>query len=109
MKKVVVVLLAIILVFNISFLIFYKPTKVTDSELRKFTPTELKKYDGSDPNLPIYLAYNGDVYDITPGKKFYIVGGPYHDLAGKDSTKELNFAGGGIIKIKYKIIGKLVN
>lgn len=77
--------------------------------LKTFSKQELSKYDGSDANLPIYLAMDGYVYDITPGKEFYIPGGPYHDLAGKDSSAMLHIAGGGIIKNKYKIVGTLEN
>lgn len=78
------------------------------SQLKNFTVEELKKFDGSNPDLPIYMAYNGDVYDVTAGREFYQTDGPYHDLAGKDSTSELNIAGGGIIKVKYTIIGRLI-
>lgn len=102
------VVLAIILTFNIFFLLFFKPKSVATENLKTFTTEELKKYNGTDINIPIYLAYNGDVYDVTKGREFYKVGGPYHDLAGKDSTKDLNIAGGGIIKVKYQIVGKLI-
>jgi hypothetical protein len=34
---------------------------------RMFTHTELAKYDGADPNLPVYLAIGGMVFDVTPG------------------------------------------
>jgi len=78
------------------------------AELRNFTVEELKKYNGGDPSLPIYLAYNNDVYDVSAGREFYQAGGPYHSLAGKDSTADLNIAGGGIIKVKYTIIGHLI-
>ena len=108
MKKFAVVVLLVILVFNVSFLLLFKPKSVPKAELKNFTAQELKKFDGTDENLPIYMAYNGDVYDVTAGREFYKVGGSYHDLAGKDSTTELNIAGGGIIKVKYQIIGKLV-
>lgn len=73
-----------------------------------FTQEELKKYDGTDPNLPIYLALDGNVYDVTKGKEFYEVGGSYHSLAGKDSSLELNIVGGDIIKRKYPVIGRLI-
>lgn len=108
MKKIIMIVLTVVLVFNIFFLLFFKPKSVTTNELKHFTTEELKKYDGANQNLPIYIAYNGDVYDVTAGREYYRVGGAYHDLAGKDSTTQLNIAGGGIIKIKYKIIGKLI-
>lgn len=72
-----------------------------------FTSQELSKYDGTDPSLPIYLALDGDVYDVSPGKEYYKLGGSYHILAGKDASEQLHFAGGSIIKRKYKIVGKL--
>ncbi len=72
-----------------------------------FTSEDLKKYDGSSSERPIYIAMNGLVYDVSAGKEYYLVGGPYHYLAGKDSSKELNLFGGAIIKRKYPVIGKL--
>ena len=80
---------------------------LTQTVLKRYTPQELKKYDGSDPGLPIYIALNGDVYDVTAGKEFYQTGGPYHYLAGRDSSVELNLIGGSIIKSKYPVIGQL--
>lgn len=80
----------------------------TKKNEKTFTSEELKKYDGTDPTLPIYLALDGNVYDVTSGKEYYKLGGPYHSLAGKDSSTELHMAGGSIIQEKYKIVGKLV-
>lgn len=77
--------------------------------LRKFTVEELKKYNGTNPELPIYLVLDGNVYDVTKGKEFYIPGGPYHYLAGKDSSFELHIVGGDIIKRKYPVIGRLIS
>jgi len=74
---------------------------------RIITLEELKKYNGDNQNLPIYIGMNGYVYDVTAGKKFYQPGGSYHDLAGRDSSTELNMAGGGIIKSKYPVVGRL--
>lgn len=83
------------------------PSQVQGVETRVFTTDELKKYDGSDPDLPIYLAHEGLVYDVTDGKQFYAPGGSYHYLAGKDSTIALKVAGGDIIKKKYPVVGRL--
>jgi len=108
MYKFIRLFLILVLVGNLFFLFFFKPKSVPIAELKNFTVDELKKFDGTSDNLPIYMAYNSDVYDVSAGREFYKVGGPYHDLAGKDSTSDLNIAGGGIIKVKYKIIGKLL-
>ncbi|KAJ3790614.1 cytochrome b5-like heme/steroid binding domain-containing protein [Lentinula aff. detonsa] len=51
-----------------------------------FTESELAKYDGTDLDRPIYLAIDGDVYDVTKGKA-YQLGGPYHLFAGIDAAR----------------------
>lgn len=35
------------------------------------TVAELKKYDGSDPSLPVLVAAKGLVYDMTKGRDYY--------------------------------------
>jgi predicted heme/steroid binding protein len=79
------------------------------NNIKTLTPSELSQFNGTNPNLPIYLALNGNVYDVTAGKEFYQTGGSYHYLAGRDSSTELNLIGGGIIKRKYPVIGKLIS
>jgi len=73
------------------------------------TEQELSKYNGNDPNLPIYIGLNGLVYDVTEGRSYYDSNGTYHYLAGKDSSNELNLIGGDIIVSKYKPIAKLIS
>lgn len=77
--------------------------------LKTFTKNDLLPYDGTDPNLPIYIGLNGKVYDVSAGKDYYQVGGPYHFLAGRDSSAELNLIGGSLITKKYPVIGLLVD
>jgi len=74
---------------------------------RRYTASELARYDGSDSALPILLAMNGEVYDVTAGKEYYVPGGTYHFLAGHDSSAELNLIGGDIIRRKYPVVGVL--
>ena len=76
--------------------------------LKLFSPADIKTFDGTDNNKPIYIGLNGFVYDVSAGREFYKIDGPYHYLAGKDSSVELNLIGGAIIKRKYPIIGKLI-
>lgn len=73
--------------------------------VRIFSPAELKAFDGSDPRKPIYLAFEGNVYDVTRGRTYYQPGGRYHELAGTDATRLLHIAGGAIIRKKYPVIG----
>ncbi|XP_072031683.1 uncharacterized protein [Amphiura filiformis] len=55
--------------------------------LRAFTAAELAIYDGSNPDLPIYLSIKGAVFDVTEGKDYYGKGASYNALAGKDCTR----------------------
>lgn len=84
------------------------PSIKNQKELPEFSLNELLLYNGTNPDLPIYLAYHGLVYDVTPGSKFYKEGASYHFLAGKDATEDLDIAGGAIVKRKYAVIGKLI-
>jgi len=54
---------------------------------RTFTREELKKYDGSNPDLPIYLAVKGNVYDVTEGRRHYGKEGSYNIFAGRDASR----------------------
>jgi predicted heme/steroid binding protein len=90
-----------------SILMFDKVI-VTATELAMpvYSQDSLKLYDGTNQSLPVYMAYEGYVYDVSAGREdFYNVGKDYHYLAGRDSTDELNLVGGSIIKKKYKIVG----
>jgi predicted heme/steroid binding protein len=82
--------------------------ETTYAGLPTFKEADLAKYNGSDPNLPIYIGLNGLVYDVTAGRDYYKDGGSYHYLAGKDSSADLNLIGGDIIARKYPVIAKMV-
>ena len=84
-------------------------TKQIISNQYQLTLSQLKQYDGSDQVKPILLAYHGALYDVSAGKKYYGIGATYHFLVGKDSTTVLDFIGGEIIKVKYPVVGKVIN
>ncbi|MCJ1301753.1 hypothetical protein MMC08_004554 [Hypocenomyce scalaris] len=48
---------------------------------------DLALYNGSDPSLPILLALNGTIYDVTAGRSIYGPGGMYEFFAGRDATR----------------------
>ncbi|MCR4285709.1 MAG: hypothetical protein NUW00_02310 [Candidatus Kaiserbacteria bacterium] len=73
--------------------------------LPAYTTASLAQFNGEDPTLPIYIAFDGDVYDVSSGRKFYGPEGTYHFLAGSDGTSLLKIMGGDIIKKKYPVIG----
>ena len=110
------IIFALILVSGSAFalrgLSFFKKPAETQSRQNSKLPiiktSELKAYDGTKSGKPIYLGFEGLVYDVTAGKEFYQIGGTYHFLAGKDSTADLRLIGGDIIKRKYPVVAELV-
>ncbi|OGQ58356.1 MAG: hypothetical protein A3J24_08880 [Deltaproteobacteria bacterium RIFCSPLOWO2_02_FULL_53_8] len=56
--------------------------------MKTFTEEELKKYDGSNPDNPIYFASNGKVYDVT-NSPLFIEGMHFEHFAGCDLTEYL--------------------
>lgn len=53
--------------------------------MKIFNEAELKKFDGGNPDNPIYIAYNGKVYDITHSPLF-IDGMHFEHYSGCDLT-----------------------
>ena len=45
------------------------------------------KYDGTNPDLPIYVAVNGSIFDVSVSAHTYGPGGSYHFFAGHDATR----------------------
>lgn len=39
--------------------------------MKTFTESELALYDGSDPARPIYLALDGEVFDVSQNPRMY--------------------------------------
>ncbi|CAD7701556.1 unnamed protein product [Ostreobium quekettii] len=57
-----------------------------DADRKVFTKEELARYDGSSGG-PIYLAFVGQVFDVSKGKQYYGKGGGYDFFAGRDATR----------------------
>ncbi|TFL00636.1 cytochrome b5-like heme/steroid binding domain-containing protein [Pterulicium gracile] len=55
-----------------------------------FTETQLAQYDGKDPTKPIYLAVDGDVYDVSANRRTYGPGGSYNVLAGSEGGRSFS-------------------
>jgi predicted heme/steroid binding protein len=51
------------------------------------TPAELSLYNGTDPSLPIYLAVNGSIFDVSANPMIYGPGGSYNFFAGRDASR----------------------
>ncbi|KAG6855736.1 hypothetical protein H0H87_011406 [Tephrocybe sp. NHM501043] len=57
-----------------------------------YTTEELKKYDGTTPELPIYVAIKGTIFDVTHKADVYGPGRSYAIFAGKDGSKGLGMS-----------------
>lgn len=51
--------------------------------------SELTAFDGKE-NRPLYMAIDGVVLDVSPGRNFYGPGGPYEIFSGKDASVGLS-------------------
>ncbi|KAL1963889.1 hypothetical protein VTN77DRAFT_7695 [Rasamsonia byssochlamydoides] len=51
------------------------------------TPEQLSLYNGTDPSLPIYLAINGTIFDVSANRAMYGPGGGYNFFTGRDATR----------------------
>jgi predicted heme/steroid binding protein len=54
---------------------------------REFTYEELAQFDGKNPDLPIYVALTGVIYDVSESRDLYKEGKGYHIFAGKDASQ----------------------
>ncbi|KAI8270362.1 hypothetical protein K4K58_010859 [Colletotrichum sp. SAR11_239] len=53
----------------------------------ELTPEQLLAYNGSDPELPIYLAINHTIFDVSANPRIYGPGGSYNVFAGHDASR----------------------
>lgn len=51
------------------------------------TPAELSLYNGTSPSLPILLAIDGTIFDVSASPHTYGPGGSYHAFAGRDASR----------------------
>lgn len=114
-KRNITYLVIFVALFGVGFYLNLPKNKLENvavsafDNLKVYKAEDISAFNGSDDNKPIYIALNGLVYDVSAGREFYKTDGPYHYLAGKDSSTELNLIGGGIIKRKYPVIGRYVD
>lgn len=75
--------------------------------MKYFTFEELKQYDGSQKDMPVYFAYKGKVYDVSEHPLF-IDGIHFEHYAGVDLTDYIIDAPhGDEVFEKLKIIGEI--
>lgn len=113
-KRIIVYLVGIVgilLAVGAAYYLLMRPPVLSPEalgSLPRYTLASLAQYNGERSDLPILLALDGYVYDVTSGKEYYAPGAIYHELAGTDASTLLHAFGGDIIKRKYSIVGVLV-
>lgn len=76
--------------------------------MKTMTLEELKAFDGSEEGRPIYIAYKGNVYDVTESPLF-INGIHFEHYAGSDLTEFIGDAPhGDEVLSEFKVVAKLV-
>nr|ODO01269.1 hypothetical protein L204_01997 [Cryptococcus depauperatus CBS 7855] len=55
-------------------------------EMKVFSPVQLAMYDGRE-DMPVYLAIDGMVYDVSANRRIYGKGGSYNMMAGRDASR----------------------
>ncbi|MBI5234122.1 MAG: cytochrome B5 [Deltaproteobacteria bacterium] len=56
--------------------------------MKRFTKEDLKKHDGGISGAPVYIAFNGKVYDVT-NSPLFIDGIHFEHYAGRDLTDDM--------------------
>jgi predicted heme/steroid binding protein len=81
--------------------------EVSKEELKPFTLEELKTFDGAD-GRPIYIAYNGKIYDLSSSPLFQGDKRMRCHIAGKDLTRDIEIAPHGEdLVLKFPVVGRL--
>eukprot|EP01134_Creolimax_fragrantissima_P000714 CFRG0714T1 len=57
--------------------------------VRHFSAEELRHFDGTDENSPVYVAIKGIVYDVSENRDAYKPGKGYALFAGRDASRAL--------------------
>lgn len=86
----------------------HKPVPTIEStSSRIYSIRELASYNGNDPTKPVLLGLDGQVFDVSSGRKeYYDPGKPYHFIAGTDASVPLHIAGASLIRKKYPVVGQ---
>ena len=75
--------------------------------MKIFTGEELKEFDGSEPDKPIYFAHKGKVYDVT-NSPLFIDGMHFEHFSGCDLTEYMEDApNDDEVLSELKVVGEL--
>jgi len=99
---------AAIVTFVIGPKLRKKKALALEAGKQDLTPEELAQFDGKD-GRPAYVAYGGNIYDVTKGKLWKDGSHARKHLAGMDLTDALRQAPHGEDKVKaMPLVGRLV-
>jgi hypothetical protein len=59
-------------------MIHKSPYNPLGKSMKEFTPQELARYDGTSATRPVYVAVDGEVYDVSANRRIYGKGGSYN-------------------------------
>jgi predicted heme/steroid binding protein len=77
-------------------------------DLKPLTPKDLQRFDGQE-GRPLYIGYKGKVYDLSSSPLFQGEKRMRCHIAGKDLTREIEFAPHGEdLILKSPLVGRLV-
>lgn len=107
MKNKVLIGLFVVALIAIDYLVIrQRVTEPPKVNLPIYTAATISSYSGENGKMPILIALDGLVYDVSAGAAdFYAPGESYHYLVGRDSSTLLHVFGGDIIKKKYPVVG----
>lgn len=111
-KNIIRVIIALVVILSVAIGLYaysrtsHTTTRSTQVPDRVLTIEQLKAFDGTDPSLPIYVGLDGLVFDVTAGKEFYVPGGSYHFIAGRNATQALHTYGADLIRKKYPVVAR---
>uniref|UniRef100_A0A7S2TAL9 Cytochrome b5 heme-binding domain-containing protein n=1 Tax=Prorocentrum micans TaxID=2945 RepID=A0A7S2TAL9_PROMC len=58
-------------------------------EPREWREKDLREYNGEDPQRPLLIGVDGEVFNVWAGRNFYGADAPYGSFAGRDATRLL--------------------
>ena len=89
------ILIVLTLALTIMIVGFSAPlaAPIEPQKINAFSEEELAVYDGTDSNLPVFIAVDGYVYNVTGDREIYAPGGMYHHLTGSNQHTELDMPG----------------
>lgn len=65
----------------------FRAEQLMGKPLLQLNEKELSQYNGANPDLPLYLAVGGKVFDVSSNRITYGPGGPYSHFAGRDASR----------------------